>query len=330
MEQPGYITIQSKSDRKEWFNIYLYNDISSDIVNSSLITQSVNYKLDDKDWQTFTVPYNTYMRRLVLYGYQVTLGDYQAELDPNNFAYTLSSNNFGRYAYSCSYDYEVYEGIIDFNPDESDIPTESDIPIEEIISPYSYIEYNYNQMINTPLTIEILEDGEIKWINQFGQYFKTIEYSKDNGNTWNQIISTTSGTSINVISGDKVLFRGNNQYYTTLGSNQAHVNYFNVTSNFNVYGNIMSLIDPINYNNLYILSAENTFHALFYSCSKLIYANNLILPATILSEGCYRFMFYNCRNMLLGPNLPAQNLVEQCYYKMFDGCISLINNPLNN
>ena len=146
MEQPGYITIQSKSDRKEWFNIYLYNDINSDIVNSSLITQSINYKLDDKDWQTFTVPYNNYMRRLVLYGYQVTLGDYTSEVDPNNFAYNIVENNYGKFSASLSYEYDAYGDVFMNNLIGIEINEIDDMTAQELLTEIQSLRNELNEV----------------------------------------------------------------------------------------------------------------------------------------------------------------------------------------
>ena len=91
--EPGYITIKSKSGNKEWFNICLYNNISGDVVNRSLITQSVDYKLDDNEWETFTTYYNSYLTRKVVYGYQVTFNNYEVEKDLNNFSEIPPINN---------------------------------------------------------------------------------------------------------------------------------------------------------------------------------------------------------------------------------------------
>lgn len=47
------------------------------------------------------------------------------------------------------------------------------------------------------------------------------------------------------------------------------------------------------------------------------------LPATTLSEGCYRNMFMYCNNLKTAPVLPALHLVSRCYLNMFRQCTKL-------
>ena len=67
---------------------------------------------------------------------------------------------------------------------------------------------------------------------------------------------------------------------------------------------------------------DNVFKSLFTS-SKIVSAENLMLPATTLSQYCYSLMFYNCTKLEKAPILPAQNLISYCYYRMFRDCEKL-------
>lgn len=104
---------------------------------------------------------------------------------------------------------------------------------------------------------------------------------------------------------------------------------FGSTCKFKVSGNIMSLIFGDNFEDKTDLTNCNyCFCYLFYNCSHLVDASNLILPATTLAEGCYQNMFYGCNSLTSAPQiLPATTLAMQCYDSMFHGCSSLTAAP---
>jgi hypothetical protein len=92
----------------------------------------------------------------------------------------------------------------------------------------------------------------------------------------------------------------------------------------------MSLIYGDNFNGQLEFPSENmesnwyyAFFSLFYNQDKLISAENLILPATILPARCYSSMFYGCTSLITAPELPALTLSSGCYESMFSGCTSL-------
>ena len=131
------------------------------------------------------------------------------------------------------------------------------------------------------------------------------------------------GTKINVISGDIIQFKGDNaSYYIDTGEETS--NYFTTTCSFNVCGNIMSLIDSTNFENLTQLTQPFALHTLFKQFTSLIDASNLSLPATTLTRSCYRGLLNKCSKLLYAPELPASQLVQDCYRYMFNTCSSLI------
>ena len=92
----------------------------------------------------------------------------------------------------------------------------------------------------------------------------------------------------------------------------------------NVYGNIQSLYFEDAF------SGETTCKSaelLFYLCSGLVDASNLILPATTLTDYYYQSMFRGCRSLTTAPALPATTLALGCYYNMFQYCSSLTTAP---
>ena len=60
---------------------------------------------------------------------------------------------------------------------------------------------------------------------------------------------------------------------------------------------------------------------------KIVNAEHLILPVTILNNGCYGYMFNYCTSLITAPKLPAYRLAGACYKYMFKGCTSLIKAP---
>lgn len=212
------------------------------------------------------------------------------------------------------------------------------------------------------LTFEILTDGTIEW-NEYGgkrDYIaKTIYYSKDDGENWNVLDNSNSNVSIDVEEGEKVIFKGENEWYGEI-SDYDYWNNFRGTAEFNLYGNILSLfygddfkkyteLPEIHYAEVdnyekhiififalsNVVSAENLilptntasscYYNMFAKCYKLIAAPKL--PATTLSDYCYGGMFSDCTSLTTAPKLRATTLAENCYGGMFAGCTNLITAP---
>ena len=182
---------------------------------------------------------------------------------------------------------------------------------------------SYNKVIPPPLTFNITSPGTIRWTAYDTACTKTISYSTDNGATWTDVTSNTgsSAPTINVNAGDKVMFKGDNATYA---SGYTYNNSFNgSTAGFELEGNIMSLIDSTDTT----LTSEYTFNGLFKGCMGLTSAENLVLPATTLTRGCYQGMFSGCTSLTIAPELPATTLSAGCYSSMFIGCTGLTTAP---
>ena len=166
------------------------------------------------------------------------------------------------------------------------------------------------------LTFEALEDGTFSFTEN------DLQYSIDDGNTWQTL---TAGTSTPTISaGNKILWKQQGLTPVDLKG----IGTFSSTGQFNVYGNIMSLYygdDFIGQNDLSGL--DWLFFKLFYGCSNLISAENLILQAQYLVLNCYKWMFMSCVSLIKAPELPAQYLAPNCYDAMFYSCLSLTTAP---
>ena len=93
-----------------------------------------------------------------------------------------------------------------------------------------------------------------------------------------------------------------------------------ISGSFNVSGNIMSLLYGDDFIGQTIISNPCALAYLFYKCTGLVSAENLILPATELTTACYAGMFEGCTNMIKAPLLPATKTSSGCYKRLFYGC----------
>ena len=176
------------------------------------------------------------------------------------------------------------------------------------------------------LTFDILSNGTINWTDQ--GITRTISYKLNNGE-WTNITASNAGATINVSTGDKVMFKGDNTTYG--GHNEEDggsiwCGFYNSTASFNIQGNIMSLINGDSFANATTLPFDNTFVGLFEN-TNVVNAENLILPATTLTSECYKCMFASCTSLITTPELPATSLTAYCYKDMFNQCTSLTTSP---
>lgn len=215
------------------------------------------------------------------------------------------SNLSGQTEYLNSADIDTYLGYVD----------ENDTVYYDDALPERYD--------NKYFTIESLGDGNTIYLKASNSTAaKTVSASTDNGETWVEYVSSVddNGTALGTLNtGDKLLIKGENSTYAITTSNY---NQFTSTGQFEVKGNIMSLIYGDNFENQTELTGAYSFCSLFRN-PNVVSAENLILPATTLSEHCYQYMFQNCSNLTAAPELPATTLASRCYGNMFYGCTNL-------
>ena len=150
----------------------------------------------------------------------------------------------------------------------------------------------------------------------------TVQYSLDSGSTWNTLARNTDSPTVGA--GNKIMWKGT----LTTTSSANGVGYFSSSGRFEAEGNIMSLLygddfeDKTSIGNYYY-----SFTNLFSGCTGMASAENMILPATTLSTGCYYNMFAGCTSLTTAPELPATDLQYQCYSSMFANCSSLTSAP---
>ncbi len=168
-------------------------------------------------------------------------------------------------------------------------------------------QYDYSK---TFLTFVPVEDST------FGFTKDGLSYSLDNGNTWTELAA--GKTTPTVPAGSKIMWKNNTELTPT---SSAGIGTFSSDNNFDVQGNIMSLNSDENNSLKYY-----AFYSLFKN-TKVRKAENLILPATTLTSGCYRDMFRGCTSLTSAPELPATTLNNSCYTCMFYKCYSLTTAP---
>lgn len=215
---------------------------------------------------------------------------------------------------------------------------------------------NYSAM---PFTVVAESSGKIVFSKPttVATALTTLHFSRDGGSTWDDYSSNDGDFSsdfeyeYNVQSGDTLQIVANNPgnwFYNGLNGALC-----GSTAQYHFEGNIMSLIyESFEFTDT--LRVINQFYRLFNHCTGLTSAENLILPATAmtntgysemfgyctnlttapsvlpattLGKHCYDNMFIGCTNLTSVPELPATTLAESCYMGMFNQCNSLINAP---
>ena len=156
----------------------------------------------------------------------------------------------------------------------------------------------------------------------------TLELSQDNIN-WTTVTESYTQANPFISTTGKIYARGlnNTTICGDIGVSGGRWRFYNGT-NISISGNINCLLDwqkVKNKENINMASAA--FYNMFASDQKIKDISNLILPATILTDNCYRSMFNNCDNLINCPALPATTLAYNCYRAMFDSCDNLETLP---
>ena len=185
-------------------------------------------------------------------------------------------------------------------------------------------EHDYSQDY---LTLVALEDGTFSfYLGDSDTYMDSISYSIDNGETWvtydGEDRDITALTTPTITTGNKVLWKGVGKAF---GDEASH---FESTGTFNAQGNIMSLLCGDDFTDKTQFDSEYQYQLSgLFENSKVVDANNLILPATTLANHCYQYMFQDCTSLTTAPELLATTLAESCYSYMFYGCANLTTAP---
>ncbi|MBR0255855.1 MAG: leucine-rich repeat protein [Bacteroidales bacterium] len=187
---------------------------------------------------------------------------------------------------------------------------------------YNISIYMFNEL-TSPLTFEAINDGTTVSFTKYGTPAdRTLQYQINRG-SW----ETYTGSVTLENAGDRIKFRGTNTSYA-----ESMDKYYSFESSDScyVYGNIMSLVKGSNFATADLtLDANYTFCNLFKGKTnydgksgtkiKSHEIKSLVLPATTLKNDCYLGMFYDCTGLSVAPELPATQMTEYCYREMFHG-----------
>ena len=177
-------------------------------------------------------------------------------------------------------------------------------------------------------TIESLANSNtITWKASSSSNTKSISVSSDDGTTWASYTSDTTGVTIGTLDqGDKLLLKGTNKKY---GTSQGARNMILGSANFKVYGNILSLSYDDNFASQTTLKDDesNVFVGMFRDSTHLTDAENLKLPATVVTSRSYMDMFKDCTSLVTPPQLPATTVGKYAYEEMFRGCTAMTSVP---
>ena len=199
-------------------------------------------------------------------------------------------------------------------------------PFVGLIAETSGVSYNkastpidYN---TTPLTIEVTKGSGYITLNK-----THIKYKVNNGE-W----TLGNKSTISVSRGDKIQLKQDLEMSYTSGEYYPIILESNASNDFEyeIYGNLMSVYQENGFENVteFDTGYTNVFAREFSECNYLTSAENLVLPATALTEGCYYNMFSSCNSITKSPSiLPATTLGDYCYFAMFSACTSLTTGP---
>ncbi len=147
-----------------------------------------------------------------------------------------------------------------------------------------------------------------------------MEYSTDGGQTWSKL---SPATPISFGNGTKLYLRAKSSIGTAENSSAYLGFQFGTEVKVACSGDIRTLVDYTNPTGADTSKAR--FCYLFDDCSQLTLAPEL--PATELATSCYANMFNGCTGLTQAPELPATILTDSCYYNMFNGCTGLTQPP---
>ena len=164
------------------------------------------------------------------------------------------------------------------------------------------------------------ESGNVSY--QFDEYYnlhnKYLKISTDvnNWSDWTEAISMEPNMKYYIKGEDSYVRNTNSNISSGFFTSDVSQNQFNIECG----GNIMSLVN-LNKN----ITTNYCFFRLFFNMKNLLTPPKL--PATTLASNCYNTMFGNCTSLIKAPKLPATTLANSCYYWMFYGCSSLTEAP---
>ena len=186
----------------------------------------------------------------------------------------------------------------------------------------------YPQIVNNYFAITSLADNNTITLSNNSRLpsATTFSYSLDNGATWTDfsLVTGQTETIAAINSGDTIHFKGSN---ARLGTAYDAGHYFRATGDYEISGEISSLINGNDYDTELSGASTYTFAQLFSGDTHLVNAENLKVSSTQLPESCFNSTFRSCTNLVKAPELPSTILGSEAYSSMFESCTGLAYPP---
>ena len=174
--------------------------------------------------------------------------------------------------------------------------------------------------------VSLADNNTITLSNNSAGGTKKFSASTDDGETWTAITLANGSTATiaTIGSGDTILMRGDNN---TLGTAYNKGCYFRGTQNYEVEGNISSLLRN-NDTDTQITGGTFHFAQLFSGDTHIISAENLKVVSTTLYQSSFNGTFRSCTNLQKAPDLSIPTTIgQETYSSMFEACTSLSQPP---
>ena len=135
------------------------------------------------------------------------------------------------------------------------------------------------------LTIHALDQASLR--SNTAYTGGSVYYRTKGSSNWQTL---SPGTTISMSADDAIELKGQSGA-TALFSGGTQ------SGHYEVYGNVMSLIHGDNFVDQTTIPSGlvDCFYSTFRECQSLVSIKNMVMPATTLSQGCYRSMFNKCR-----------------------------------
>ena len=175
-------------------------------------------------------------------------------------------------------------------------------------------------------TCDVTVTGDSQYVVINADADSTLTLNNVNGNNPNLCYSFDSinwniySDQISISTGQSLYLKGNNP--KCWSESDTKYSNFVITGDVSISGSVMGLLDNGTKSKYYIPS-NYCFNKLFANSKGITGIYNKFLPATILTDYCYHYMFYGCTSLKNAPELPATTLATNCYSFMFDGCSDL-------
>lgn len=159
-----------------------------------------------------------------------------------------------------------------------------------------------------------------------------LEYSTDNGITWNEVIKDITNQDGYIQAGlvdDKwvLCFRGTDNIRLSLYKGSWDIV---GSSIIKIIGYMASLIDYESHLAGELLNA-GALSYMFYGCKAIIDASKLkLFPVNQIMSGCFESMFEGCSNLIKPPSVIGDSettMIDKACFYMFRDCISLNSLP---